>query len=162
MDGLSDVIESKILPLVADVAPLLASALGSPLAGGALELLLKKFDCTGAGVARLEQVITQDPNRIDKLKSLELENTEALAKISASKYQATLLDKEDARKYELINKKFLRWMAVLITIGFFGALTATFLPLNISAEEKNLLSILVGMLASKWQTIIDFFFGSST
>jgi len=52
-------------------------------------------------------------------------------------------------------------MAYLVTLGFFAALFLLFMPWQLNGDEKNLLSMLVGMLASKWQTIIDFFFGSS-
>lgn len=57
--------------------------------------------------------------------------------------------------------RFLKNMAYLVTFGFFCALFLLFFPWALGGDEKNLLSMLVGMLASKWQTIIDFFFGSS-
>jgi len=57
--------------------------------------------------------------------------------------------------------RFLKNMAYLVTLGFFAALFLLFMPWQLNGDEKNLLSMLVGMLASKWQTIIDFFFGSS-
>lgn len=84
-----------------------------------------------------------------------------LEKIASNDYATEVDDRKNARQYGVGYKDFLRWMAYLVTFGFFAALFLLFIPLNLDSEEKNLLSMLVGMLASKWQTIIDFFYGSS-
>ena len=64
-------------------------------------------------------------------------------------------------EYEIESDKatpFQRHMAYLVTAIFIGALVLVFLPLPIGQEDRDLLSMLIGMLVSKWQTIIDFFF----
>lgn len=58
--------------------------------------------------------------------------------------------------------RHLKQLAMVTTIGFFLALLMLFYPLTqISSSEEQLISMLIGMLVSKWQTIIDFYFGSS-
>lgn len=59
------------------------------------------------------------------------------------------------------SRDFLRHMAYLVTIGFFGSLIMLFLPITVTNTQRELLSMLIGMLASKWQTIIDFYYGNS-
>lgn len=60
---------------------------------------------------------------------------------------------------EKIERNFLRRMAAIVTLGFFGCLFLLFYQgTNLNPTEQNLLSMLIGMLASKWQTIIDYLF----
>lgn len=161
MDGLKDVIEAKLLPAVSKIAPLLGSVLGSPLSGVAIALIAQAFNVHPGEVDKISQLLDSDPEAAIKLKTLEYDHAEMLAKIGSTDYATEVEDRKNAREYGAEHPDFLRHMAYLVTVAFCLATFLTFLPLNISSEEKNLLSILVGMLASKWQTIIDYFFGSS-
>lgn len=59
-------------------------------------------------------------------------------------------------------KSFLRHLTYLITIGFFSIVIILFYGANtINPSEKDLISMLFGVLIGKWSTIIDFWFGSS-
>ncbi len=160
MDGLKDVIGSSIVPLVTKAAPLLGAVLGSPLAGVAISLIAQAF---GVSPKDLPSVVTalNSPDGFFKLKGIENTHFEMLTQLASGDYAKEVEDRIDARKYGYLYKDFMRHLAYLVTFGFFAALFALFLPLAISGDERNLLSMLVGMLASKWQTIIDFFFGSS-
>jgi hypothetical protein len=161
MGGLIDVIESKIIPAVGKIAPLLGSVLGTPLAGIALSLISSAFGIDPKKLDDLDHAITNDPDAANKLRTIENDHSEMLAKIASTDYSTEVSDRIDARKYGEQYKDFMRHMAFLVTFGFFMALFGLFLPLTITGDEKNLLSMLVGMLAAKWSTIIDFFFGSS-
>ena len=164
MDGLIDVIESDILPIVSKAAPLLGSVLGTPLAGVAISLIAKAFGVDPHDTDALSKVLDDSPETAIKLKTVEYDHAETLAKIAAQNYPTEVDDRKDARLYTVQYKDFLRHMAYVVTIGFFGALILLFspIPLNNNVNERELLSMLVGMLVSKWQTIIDFFYGSST
>jgi hypothetical protein len=56
-------------------------------------------------------------------------------------------DRRDARANAPLYKDFLRHMAYLVTAGFFGALMLLFLPVTVNPDARELLSMLVGMLA---------------
>lgn len=161
MGGLIDVIESSILPVVSKVAPLLGSVLGTPLAGVAISLLAKAFGVNPNDTSKLSEALTADPEATLKIKQVEYEHADTLAQIASTDYATEVDDRKSARTNSAQYKDFMRHMAYLVTLGFFGALFVLFLPIETTSEEKNLLSMLVGMLASKWQTIIDFFYGSS-
>ncbi len=161
MAGLTDVILSDVFPLVAKVSPLLGTVLGSPFAGLAISLICKAFNVDVSKPDQLAATIANDPQASDKLKALEIEHSDILAKMASTDYQTEVADRESARGNALMFKDFLRHMAYLVTFGFFLALFALFLPIPFENNERELLSMLVGMLVSKWQTIIDFFFGSS-
>lgn len=71
------------------------------------------------------------------------------------------MNEEEKTEIAKTPNSFLRVMAYLVTLGFFGALLLLFLPITVSSTQRELLSMLIGMLASKWQTIIDFYYGGS-
>ena len=125
--------------------------------GVVVSLLSGLFGCK---VDALDAAIAADPDAALKLKTLETEHVEFLANIDRQNFATETADRQDARKYSEANRPFLITMAFVVTGGFFGVLLLMFVPWDFSEESKNLLSMLVGMLASKWQTIIDFFFGS--
>jgi len=166
MAGLTDVIDSskKLLPLISEFAPALASALGTPLSGIVIGLIGHVFGVESGDVENIAQAIKLDPDAKNKLILLEDQHKEALAQIKSNNYAAEVQDREDARAHVADYKKFVQWMAVVVTIGFFSVLIFMFLPIavNPNSTERELLSMLVGMLVSKWQTIIDFFYGSSS
>lgn len=159
MDGWNDVTRSKIAGVVGSVAPILGKALLGN-AGGVLVSLLGNIFGSGSADS-LAAAIANDPEAAIKLRTLENQHAEFLADIDKQNFGIETADRQDARKYAEANRPFLITMSFVVTAGFFGVLLMLFMPWNISEEGKNLLSMLVGMLASKWQTIIDFFFGSS-
>jgi hypothetical protein len=166
MDGLTDVIESKaknLALLVGASAPLLASVLGSPLAGVALSLIASAFGAPSNTVEEITSKIKNDPESAIKLKTIEYQHAETLAQIAAQKYATEVDDRKSARENAPLYRDFLKHLAYLVTIGFFGALILLFspIPINPNTLDRELLSMLVGVLVSKWQTIIDFFYGSS-
>lgn len=161
MVGLKDAIESKLLPIVAKAAPLLGTVLGTPLAGVAVSLIAQAFGVNPHNVDDIVTAINSSPEATLKLRTLEYDHAETLAKIGSQDYATEVDDRKDARKNAVLYKDFLRHMAYLVTVGFFGALVMLFLPIQYNPNERELLSMLVGMLVSKWQTIIDFFYGSS-
>lgn len=166
MGGLTDVIESAegLAKIVGAVAPTVADALGSPLAGVAITLLGHAFGCSTGKIDDVVSAIAADPNANDKLRVLEEQNKPILAQLASQNYAIEVGDREDARRNSPQYKDFLRHMAYLVTCGFFGVLIIMFLPFSINPDstERELLSMLVGMLVSKWQTIIDFYYGSSS
>ncbi len=151
-----------IMQVVKKSAPLLASVIGSPVAGVALSLIGNAFGVDGKDQQAIADAINKDPESAIKLRTLEYENAQMLAKIASTDYYTEVSDRVDARKYSSEYKDFLRHMAYVITLGFFAALALMFLPIVVDNSEKELLSMLIGMLVSKWQTIIDFFYGSSS
>lgn len=168
MTGLLGAIESDVktaLPVLAKIvepaAPLLASVLGTPLAGVAVSLLSSLFGSDPKNVGQLVTHVQNDPEATIKIKTLEYQHAEMLAKIASSDFAIQTHDVQDARAHGGEYRDFLRHMGYVVTFGFFIALILVYLPFAPQQSERELLSMLVGMLVSKWQTIIDFFYGSS-
>ena len=158
---MSDFFGETLFPAVAKAAPILAGALGGPAAGLAVGLIANLFGADPKNTDDIIQKMSQDPNATIKLKELELQNIKELKALDSKNFQMEVEDRKDAReKNNPFYCQFMKHMAYFITIGFFGALFLLFFPqVNLNSEEKQILSLLIGMLASKWQTIIDFFYG---
>lgn len=163
MGGLSDVIESSgiIGKVLESGAPILASVLGSPVAGIAVGLIAHLFGANKSSISDVMEKIGIDPDAATKLKQLEIEHKDELVRMANADYSLQVQDVEDARKYGATDRVFMKLLAMMVTFGFFCVLVALFFPLNIQPDAKNLLLLLIGNLSSKWQTIIDYFYGSS-
>lgn len=159
MDGWNDATKSKLAGAITSVAPVLARSLFG-VAGGVVASLLGSIFGT-SNMDSLSAAIAADPDAAIKLREIENKHAEFLASADHENFTTETLDRQDARKYAPSNRSFLITMTFLVTAGFFTVLLLLFVPWQISEEGKNLLSMLVGMLASKWQTMIDFYFGSS-
>lgn len=152
---------------VEDYSPLIASAISvaNPAAGAVLGLLGEAFGVPDKA-SDIMKAVKSDPDALLKLKTVELNHQQMLREIAAENYKTSVEDRKDARgsaiKQTPEYNKFLRRMAFLVTIGFFITLGVLFWPaLKLDSTEKQILSMLVGVLVSKWQTIIDFYYGSS-
>lgn len=153
---------SELGKKISQFAPLLGAAL--PIPGGAVfgHAIAALF---GGDLSKPDDLIKRieaDKDAQLKLYQLQIENQLEIEKLIFS-------DKKDAREREIrfIEKTgkqdyTLKNLAYITTFGFFVALMTLFLPnLEVDEQEKNLIMVLLGMLASKWQTIIDYYFGTS-
>jgi hypothetical protein len=152
---------NSLLSLVSKYAPFLGAVLGTPFAGMGLSIIARALGLDSTKADAIQSALVADPNLALKLKEIEATHATELAQILAQEYAVEVDDRKDARKNSVLYKDFIRHMAYLVTLGFFGALMMLFFPLDIESGHRELLSMLVGMLVSKWQTIIDFFYGSS-
>jgi hypothetical protein len=66
-----NIVLKDILPLIQYSAPIIASALGSPIAGTAISLIAKAFDGDSSDVPGLVSKVLGDSNASDKLKELD-------------------------------------------------------------------------------------------
>ncbi len=155
MDGSNDATKFKeILATVGKVSPLVGDVLRSNLSSVAMGFLSTSFSVDHKNIGALRDAIHNDPESAIKIKTIEYEHADTLASIANQSQSNT-------GAVSCVYKDFLRHMAYFVTAGFFAALLLLFLPFPFNDHEKELLSMLVGMLVSKWQTIIDFFYGSS-
>jgi hypothetical protein len=149
-------------------APLLAAAIApaSPIASVILTLIGKTLN-TSSNPEDILNKIAASPDTLLKLKQLELDHEIALKNITSKNFELATEDKKSARIMFLQGtqeyRTFLRRFAYLVTIGFLVGLFGLFLlPISTNELGKQFLSIGFGALITKWSTIIDFFYGSSS
>jgi hypothetical protein len=152
---------------IGNAAPMLATALGGPLAGAAVATLGRAL---GLGDAPTDEelsaaLVTANPDTIAKLKQAELDfqarmaelgykNVADIAKIEAD-------DRDSARKREIeVHDWTPRALAFLITFGFF-ALIATLALIPFPEGSKEPLLILFGALSGAFGNVIGYYFGAT-
>lgn len=152
---------SKLGSLVKTAAPLLGSALGSPLAGMAVSLIANAFGVKSNDVSELMTAIQNDPNATVKLKEIEAEHEEALAKIASENYAIEADDRKDARASAVTGSYewFVHLLTVVVTSGFFGCILLVFL-IKADDSDQHILNMMIGSLGTTWVQVISYYFGN--
>ena len=143
-----------MLPLLADIAkavgaaaPLLATALGSPIAGTAIALLEQKF---GVPAASLAATIAADPDAALKLQELEDQHREALASIDQQTYATEVDDRKDARAYQAKTGDYVPHIIALVFLVIYAGVqfAALYNPDTkddvISARVQDIMLAIIG------------------
>lgn len=156
----------NIRKLLQSGAPLLATALGGPLAGVATKLiggaLLGKNDASADELA----AAIQSPDAMVKLKQLEVEWQEKLKQADIDLFAFEVQDRASARDREVkmatigSHEWIMKAIAIIIVLGFLGMLTAMFLFV-IPPSMNEAAMLLIGALASQFGSIVNYYFGSS-
>lgn len=164
--------------IVKNIAPGIGAALGSvggpagALAGkAALSLLANKFvgkpDATEQEIA--QAINTASPDQLIKLKELDVEFGIEMGKRGVDLYALEVQDRSDARKQriEIAKTGKFDWapefLTVVVTLGFFSFIFMVAKdPDGIPESVKELLYIMAGAIATKFGSIVDFYFGSSS
>lgn len=161
-----------ILPVINKLAPTIATALGGPLAGGAVAALQSVFGITPEGTtkdqqsqlvaaisgANADQLLAMkkaDQDYAIQMQKAGFENVQELEKIASS-------DRDSARKREIeVKDNTPKILAYAITIGFFGVLAFMMLS-DVPAGSRDVLNIMLGSLATAWISITGYYFGSTS
>lgn len=149
--------------LVKVAAPTLATALGGPLAGIAVnalsQALLGKPDGTMDEVAAV--VASGNPDMLLKLKEAENSFTTKMRELDIEVEKINAGDRDSARKREAsVGDKTTRNLAYLYTIGYFGVV-ALVAWLGVPAETKDTFIALICILSTAQIGIVQYYFGSS-
>lgn len=145
-----------IISAIEKVAPVLATALGSPIAGIILHVIASVFDANFSDPNDILNKINNDPDSALKLKALQYQHEENLKKIASENYQTTLQDKASARTFPM---NFKSEIVLFLTVSFFISYTGVLLYSIYHPTHQ--LDVLMNHLQNIMLKIIDYFFGSS-
>lgn len=151
------------LNTIKTLAPTVATALGSPLAGAAVSALGSIFgvdDPTKEKIGKLfaDGQITEE--HLTELRKLELTYQNEEKERGFRYAELTYKDTENARDMQVKTRSNIPpILAILVTVGFFGILG--FLILNGQYKPTEPLLVMLGSLGTAWTMIIGFYFGSS-
>jgi len=154
--------------LTAKGLPLIGTALAGSVGGTVAEMITGVLGLDdSADEDEIIKKIEADPEALLKLKELQINKELELKRLSISEDQMYLIDTQDARKAQIqrqeqtgkpdYNLYILAWMNVL---GFFvviGILMYATLPTG----TDKILYMLLGVLASTFSKVNQYFFGSS-
>lgn len=149
--------------LVRTVAPGIATALGGPLAGLAVNALstslLGRPDGTTDDVA--SAVATASPDLLMKIKQAELDFQARLVDAGVKLEEIASSDRDSARRrQENVRDWAPNILAMTVTLGFFGII-GFMSAVDLPSSNRDLLNVMLGALGAAWTSVISYFFGSS-
>jgi len=147
------------LSFLKQLAPTVASALGGPLAGMAVEALAGKL---GVPADEAQKVLDSGKLSGDQVAALQQAELTLKAKAQELGLDFAKLENEDrdsARKMQMTNHSWVPpVMAIGITLGFFGILIGLMSGKVVAGPE---IEIMLGSLGTAWTGVVAFYFGSS-
>lgn len=149
--------------LVKNIAPVIGTALGSPIAGMALKFLGDKFlgneNASEQDVAKY--ILSASPDILLKLKQSDNEFAAKMAQVGVDLEKIAADDRKSARDRQIaLRDPMPAILMILITIGFFGILTALIYH-AVPLQAEQALNIMLGALGSAWLMGVAYYFGSS-
>lgn len=159
----------SILPTVGALAPTVASALGGPLAGMAVNAIESALGVpqgssqTADGQAKITQAIgALDPATAAAMRKADEDFQEQLKQLDIDLAKINEQDIESARTMQIQTKDVTpRLLAIAVTLGFFGLLALMAFH-TMPAANQNVLDIMLGALGAAFTGVIHFYFGSSS
>lgn len=150
-------------PLLGQVAPTIATALGGPLAGLAAKtlstVLLGKEDGSETEIAKALQ--SASPDQLAAIKKIDADFKTRMAELEIDLERIVAADRDSARKREVaLGDHTPKILAAAITIGFFGILFWMFVY-GVPKNGNEALLLMLGALQTAFTGVIAYYFGSS-
>jgi hypothetical protein len=157
MLGLTGVLGSEALKIIEKAAPMVATALGSPVAGIVVSLLENAFGVPAEG---LTAAIAGNADASVKLKALELQHTEALATIQNTTFGLENDDAKNARDYAIRTNDRVPMILSYIMTGVYIAIQFAAIYNHgddiISARVQDIMVMIIGYyFGSKHSRIVS-------
>ncbi len=141
------------------IAPTIATALGGPLAGLAVEAVSKAIGVPAEDAKKLMDDAKLSAEQIAQVKIAEIELQKQAQELGLDFEKLAVDDRKSARDMQAATKSWIPGvLAIGVTLGFFGILLALMLGY---AQKSDEVMIMLGSLGTAWTGIIGFYFGSS-
>lgn len=145
------------------VAPMLATAVGGPLAGAATSAILGALglapDTTPQAAAAAVAAAT--PEQLFALKKADEDFALAMGRLNLDATKLSFDDRANARDREkAVKDRTPGAIAGAVTVGFFallGLMAFRVLPPN----NETILNVMLGSLGTGWTMVLSYYFGSS-
>jgi hypothetical protein len=151
-------------PLLGQVAPTLATAMGGPLAGLAVKtlsnVLLGHEEGDADAVATAIQNAT--PEQLSDIKKIDADFKIRMKELEIDLERISAGDRDSARKREMEIKDHMpKILAAGVTVGFFGCLFWMFVY-GVPKNGNEALLLMLGALQTAFTGIVAYYFGSSS
>jgi len=144
---------------IESIAPTIASCLGGPLAGLAVEAVSKAI---GVDPNQVQDTINSGKltaDQIAQIQAAEISLKEKAQQMGLNFEELAVQDRKSARDMQTTTKSFIPpLLALIITVGFFGILVGM---MTGKVTSSDALMLLLGSLGTAWTGVISFYFGSS-
>ena len=144
---------------IESIAPTIASCLGGPLAGLAVEAVSKAIGVDPSAVQDTINSGKLTADQIASIQSAEIALKSKAQEMNLDFEQLAVQDRKSARDMQTTTKSFIPpLLALIITLGFFGILIGM---MTGKVTSSDALMLLLGSLGTAWTGVISFYFGSS-
>jgi len=141
------------------IAPTIATALGGPLAGLAVDAVSKAIGIDAKDVNKTIADGKLNADQIAKIKEAELAMAARAQELGLDFAKLAVDDRKSAREMQAATQSWIPGtMAIVVTIGFFGILIGL---MTDHFKTSDALMLMLGSLGTAWTGIIAFYFGSS-
>lgn len=149
-------------PLLRQIAPTIATALGGPVAGMAVRALsiglLGREDGTASDLAEVLAAAT--PDQVTEIKRIDSEFQVKMKQLDIDLEALVVADRKSAREMQMALKtNLVPAMGVFILCSFVAVTVATLL--GYTKVDSVLAGTLIGYISAKAEQVISFYFGSS-
>ena len=154
------------------LAPTIATVLGGPLAGLAVQAVGSALGMSDATSEKINEVLTSGNmtgEQVAAVKKAEIDLKAKLAELQIKPEEIAAQDRASARDMQTktgstwrkLRVGFLSVLALLITFGFFGILIGMMTGDLKSTGNTDALLIMLGALGAAWGAVVNFYYGSS-
>ena len=141
------------------IAPTIATALGGPLAGLAVEAVSKAIGIDPKDVTQTIAEGKLSADQIAQIKTAEIAMATRAQEMGLDFEKIAVDDRKSARQMQSTTQSYIPGiMAIAVTIGFFGILIGL---MTEHFKTSDALMLMLGSLGTAWTGIIAFYFGSS-
>jgi hypothetical protein len=148
---------SKLLPTI-------ASCLGSPLAGAAVEAVGKALGISEATTDKVQRALTSGNLTAEQIAALQAADLQLKTRMAELGIDAEKLAAEDRASARAMQTATHSWvpsaLACAVTLGFFGILIGL-LTGDLKLWESTTLSLLIGSLSTAFSAVLAFYYGAS-
>jgi hypothetical protein len=141
------------------IAPTIATALGGPLAGLAVDAVSKAI---GIDPKDVQSTISEGKLSADQIAAVKQAEIAMAAKAQELGLDFEKLAVDDRKSARDLQAKTQSWipgaMAIIVTLGFFGILIGLMME---TLKTSEALMLMLGSLGTAWTGIVAFYFGSS-
>jgi hypothetical protein len=154
---------AKFGPLLGQVAPSIATALGGPLAGVAVRTLSNALfgheDGTEQQVS--DALSSATPDQLAAIKKIDADFKVQMKSLDIDLERIAAGDRDSARQMQQNTKDATpKILAYFITFGFFGALV-WILVFGLPQTGLEVILMMLGSLSTSWTGVVQFYYGSS-
>ena len=150
-------------PLLGQLAPSIATALGGPLAGVAVKTLSNAlFGHEGGTEEQIsEAMATASPDQLAAIKKIDADFKVQMKSLDIDLERIAAGDRDNARQMQRETKDWVpKVLAIVITLGFFGILIWMLLN-GMPKTGTEALLMMLGALGTAWTGVVNFYYGSS-
>lgn len=157
MSGFADILKA--------IAPTVATVLGGPFAGMAVSILADKMGVKDATQEKIKDMLTAGNltgEQLVAIKQAEIALKVKLEELKIRPEEIAAQDRASARYMQAQTKSEIPgFLAILITVGFFGILIGMMTGLLKATGNTEALLIMLGALGAAWGAVVNFYYGSS-